>query len=148
MIMIIIIIIVLRYYEISTESELNELNISYSSLLNKQSNSRTTYTKINHHFTSYFDEFAVYKANFPILGKVIQQSNKFPFTDIHGWTHSQQNKKKMLLLKKIKKVSNKANIDCHLWHFNPKWDSWFRGICKNIHRTIDVNKEELMPMFI
>ena len=130
----------LRYYEISTESELNQLNISYSPLLNKQSNSGS--------YTSYFEEFTVYKANFPNLGKVIQQSNKFPFTDIHGWTHSQQNKKKMLLLKKIKKVSNKANIDCHLWHFNPKWDSWFRGICKNIHRTIDVNEEELMPKLI
>lgn len=84
------------------------------------------------------------------MGKVIQMSAAFPFTDIHGWTISKQNPKKMSMINQMKMTPTPAgsNDDCFLWHFNPKWDSWFRGVCKGIHRTTDVEADQIMPSIL
>lgn len=100
-------------------------------------------------YASYFKEFSALKTNTPSLGKVIQKSSQFPFTDIHGWSESKQNDPKVKLLKIIKKTFDmpKGSKGCFLWHFNPKWDSYFRGVCKGIHTLQDVEETEVFPMF-
>ena len=130
-----------RYYEVSSFHDLQQLNISVS--FTEDFNSLSGKDLIE----SYFKEFSVKKSVNQHLGKVAQQPRLFPFTDIHGWTESQRNTKKISMLNRVKNKKYDKNV-CQLWHFNPKWDSWFRGICKRISKYIEVPREDFLPKFL
>ena len=54
------------------------------------------------------------------------------------------------MLAYIKKINLYQNKKCYLWHFNPKWEMWYRGFCKGLpqQRIIPINALDLMPNFM
>lgn len=133
-----------RYYEKSSKDDLKDWNITLSV---ETEMSEIDYYSPGALCNSYFQEFSATKTNIPKLGKVIQNSQSFPFTDIHGWVESKQNGPKVRLIQRIKSHEMTKNNKCFLWHFNPKWDSYFRGVCKGIHFLKDVDGSEVFPTF-
>jgi hypothetical protein len=98
-------------------------------------------------YSSLFKEFQMRKETWPWLQKVAQRPSGFPFSDIHGWEATAgQNVKRKSVNKRIIVTQNKK---CYLWHFNPKWDFWYRGFCKGLKKHIIrmVDEEDLFPQF-
>ena len=47
------------------------------------------------------------------------------------------------------KINLFQNMKCYLWHFNPKWELWYRGVCKRLinQKIIDIDEKDKYPAF-